>query len=56
MAIEIIKQNDSAIGVHCLDKENRLHTYYGEHIILASGGLGQLFQLRRMRRQFPVMV
>lgn len=43
MAIEIIKQNDSAIGVHCLDKENRLHTYYGEHIILASGGLGQLF-------------
>ncbi|EAC2634436.1 L-aspartate oxidase [Listeria monocytogenes] len=43
MAIEIIKQNDSAIGVHCLDKENQLHTYYGEHIILASGGLGQLF-------------
>ncbi|EDN6742697.1 L-aspartate oxidase [Listeria monocytogenes] len=43
MAIEIIKQNDSAIGVHCLDKENRLHTYYGEHIILTSGGLGQLF-------------
>ncbi|EAE5700235.1 L-aspartate oxidase [Listeria monocytogenes] len=43
MAIEIIKQNDTAIGVHCLDKENQLHTYYGEHIILASGGLGQLF-------------
>ncbi|EAF8229024.1 L-aspartate oxidase [Listeria monocytogenes] len=43
MAIEIIKQNDSAIGVHCLDKENQLHTYYGKHIILASGGLGQLF-------------
>ncbi|MCD2248318.1 L-aspartate oxidase [Listeria marthii] len=43
MAIELIKQNDVAIGVHCLDMENQLHTYYGEHIILASGGLGQLF-------------
>ncbi|MEG7762777.1 FAD-binding protein, partial [Listeria monocytogenes] len=43
MAIEIIKYDGKAIGVHCLDKENQLHTYYGEHIILASGGLGQLF-------------
>lgn len=43
MAIEIIKYDSRAIGVHCLDKENQLHTYYGEHIILASGGLGQLF-------------
>ncbi|MDT0049705.1 L-aspartate oxidase [Listeria cossartiae subsp. cayugensis] len=43
MAIEIIKHKEVAIGVHCLDKENQLHTYYGEHIILASGGLGQLF-------------
>lgn len=43
MVIEIIKHNEVAIGVHCLDKENQLHTYYGEHIILASGGLGQLF-------------
>lgn len=43
MATEIIKHNEVAIGIHCLDKENQLHTYYGEHIILASGGLGQLF-------------
>ncbi|MCH3020357.1 L-aspartate oxidase, partial [Listeria monocytogenes] len=32
IAIEFIKENDTAIGVHCLVKENQLHTYYGEHI------------------------
>lgn len=43
MATEIIKEHDQAIGVCALDTKNQLHTFYGEHIILATGGLGQLF-------------
>lgn len=43
MAIQIIKQGHQAVGVCCLDSNNQLHNYYGEHIILATGGLGQLF-------------
>lgn len=43
MAIQIMKHNEQAVGVSCLDSGNQLHTYYGEHIILATGGLGQLF-------------
>ena len=43
--IELILGDDaSCIGVKIVDYEGHLQTMYGEHIVLATGGCGSLFQ------------
>ncbi|MDQ0219355.1 L-aspartate oxidase [Peribacillus cavernae] len=40
----IIGEDDSCIGVKTLDPEGRKESYYGNHIVLATGGCGALYR------------
>lgn len=41
----IIGQDHSCIGVKVMDQQNHLHSIYADHVVLATGGCGSLFQL-----------